>query len=232
MVDGGARGECSVGLREYKPIPDRSFQSSRITGVDVVFQLHAAAVHHLAEHGNARDIRHNQTQPVELGVKFAAIRTLHQGDCFYKGANHTGDPQRECGVARELYWARATFTGGTASAGNKSEFSSPVAITANTAYRCQRFRNSSSLERTGAGNACTPVGIRAFASGGLRHPPSLCSGGLLTSLRSKVVRSTEKSPVRTGSHDAYIKRCGSDRHGGLEKFTCASRKRVSVLNGG
>jgi hypothetical protein len=82
----------------------------------------------------------NQTQPVELGVKFTSSSSgFITGIRFYKGANNTGPHVGHLWSSSGTLLASATFTGGTASGWQQVNFSSPVAITANTVYVASYF---------------------------------------------------------------------------------------------
>jgi hypothetical protein len=78
---------------------------------------------------------YNQTTPVEVGMKFRSdVNGAVTGVRFYKGSTdsttHTGTLWSSTGTLL----ATGTFTGGTASGWQTLNFSSPVAINANTTY--------------------------------------------------------------------------------------------------
>jgi hypothetical protein len=82
----------------------------------------------------------NETQPVELGVKFTSSSSgFITGIRFYKGANNTGPHVGNLWSSSGALLARANFTGETASGWQQVNFSSPVAITANTVYVASYF---------------------------------------------------------------------------------------------
>ena len=77
----------------------------------------------------------NQTQPVELGVKFTANSNgFITGIRFYKGVNNTGTHLGHLWTNTGTLLATATFTGETATGWQQVNFTTPVAITANTVY--------------------------------------------------------------------------------------------------
>jgi hypothetical protein len=82
----------------------------------------------------------NEAMPVELGVKFTSSSSgFISGIRFYKGANNTGTHVGNLWSSTGALLARATFTGETASGWQQVNFSSPVAITANTVYVASYF---------------------------------------------------------------------------------------------
>jgi hypothetical protein len=103
----------------------------------------------------------NEIQPVELGVKFTSSSSgFITGIRFYKGANNSGTHVGNLWSSSGTLLARATFTGETASGWQQVNFSSPVAITANTVYVASYF---------------TPTGDfavdRNYFSAGVNNPP-------------------------------------------------------------
>src|SRR2546430_17716586 len=75
------------------------------------------------------------TGPVELGVSFKSdVSGYITGIRFYKGANNVGTHVGHLWSGTGALLASATFTGETASGWQQVNFSSPVAITANTVY--------------------------------------------------------------------------------------------------
>ncbi len=81
-----------------------------------------------------------QSQPVELGVKFTSISSgFITGIRFYKGVNNTGTHVGNLWSSTGTLLASATFTGESASGWQQVNFSSPVAITANTVYVASYF---------------------------------------------------------------------------------------------
>ena len=82
----------------------------------------------------------NQSKPVELGVKFTSISSgFITGVRFYKGVNNTGTHVGNLWSSTGTLLASATFTGESASGWQQVNFSSPVAITANTVYVASYF---------------------------------------------------------------------------------------------
>src|SRR5256886_1110973 len=75
------------------------------------------------------------TGPVELGVSFKSdVSGYITGIRFYKGANNVGTHVGHLWSSTGTLLATAIFTGETASGWQQVNFSSPVAITANTVY--------------------------------------------------------------------------------------------------
>ena len=73
--------------------------------------------------------------PVELGVSFKSdVSGYITGIRFYKGVNNTGTHLGHLWSSTGTLLATAIFTGETASGWQQVNFSSPVAITANTVY--------------------------------------------------------------------------------------------------
>ena len=82
----------------------------------------------------------NQSKPVELGVKFTSSSSgFITGVRFYKGVNNTGTHVGNLWSSTGTLLASATFTGESASGWQQVNFSSPVAITANTVYVASYF---------------------------------------------------------------------------------------------
>jgi len=82
----------------------------------------------------------NQSQPLELGVKFTSSSSGHiTGIRFYKGVNNTGTHVGNLWSSTGTLLASATFTGESGSGWQQVNFSSPVAITANTVYVASYF---------------------------------------------------------------------------------------------
>ena len=82
----------------------------------------------------------NQSQPIELGVKFTSSSSGSiTGIRFYKGINNTGTHVGNLWSSTGALLASATFTGESASGWQQVNFSSPVAITANTVYVASYF---------------------------------------------------------------------------------------------
>jgi len=82
----------------------------------------------------------DQSQPVELGVKFTSISSgFITGIRFYKGVNNTGTHVGNLWSSTGTLLASTTFTGESASGWQQVNFSSPVAITANTVYVASYF---------------------------------------------------------------------------------------------
>jgi hypothetical protein len=112
----------------------------------------------------------NQTQSVELGVKFTATSNGHiTGIRFYKGINNTGVHVANLWTSSGTLLATATFTGETGFGWQQVNFSSPVAITANTVYVASYFSPTGDFS----------VDRSYFATAGVNNPPlqALVNGG-------------------------------------------------------
>jgi hypothetical protein len=82
----------------------------------------------------------NQSLPVELGVRFTSSSGgFITGVRFYKGVNNTGTHVGHLWSSSGALLASATFTGESGSGWQQVNFSSPVAITANTVYVASYF---------------------------------------------------------------------------------------------
>ncbi len=74
--------------------------------------------------------------PVELGISFRSdVNGYITGIRFYKGSNNTGTHAGNLWNSTGTLLGSATFTNETASGWQQVNFSTPVAITANTIYR-------------------------------------------------------------------------------------------------
>lgn len=112
----------------------------------------------------------NQTQPVELGVKFTSSSNGYiSGVRFYKGANNTGTHVGNLWSSTGTLLARATFAGETATGWQQVNFSTPVAITANTVYVASYFSPTGDFA----------INRPYFANAGVSNPPlqALVNGG-------------------------------------------------------
>lgn len=102
------------------------------------------------------------TSAVELGVKFrSSVNGTITGIRFYKGVNNTGTHIGNLWSSSGQLLATATFTNETASGWQQVNFSTPVAITANTVYVASYH--------TQVGRYSTSSGY--FASSGFSNPP-------------------------------------------------------------
>ena len=82
----------------------------------------------------------NQSLAVELGVRFTSSSSgFITGVRFYKGVNNTGTHVGHLWSNSGALLASATFTGESGSGWQQVNFSSPVAITANTVYVASYF---------------------------------------------------------------------------------------------
>jgi len=112
----------------------------------------------------------NESQALELGVRFTANSNgFITGIRFYKGVNNTGTHIGNLWSSTGALLARATFTGETGSGWQQVNFSSPVAITANTVYVASYFSPTGDF----------PVDLVYFATPGVSNPPlsALVDGG-------------------------------------------------------
>jgi len=104
----------------------------------------------------------NQTLPLELGVRFTANSNgFISGVRFYKGVNNTGTHIGHLWSNTGTLLASATFTGETATGWQQVNFSSPVAITANTTYVASYYSPT--------GDFAVDRGY--FSSTGVNNPP-------------------------------------------------------------
>jgi Domain of unknown function (DUF4082)/Bacterial Ig domain/Fibronectin type III domain/Lysyl oxidase len=99
---------------------------------------------------------------VELGVKFTSeVSGTVTGIRFYKAATNTGTHIGTLWTSSGTLLASATFTGETGSGWQQVNFSSPVAINANTTYIAAYFAPKGHYSDTASG----------FASAGVKNPP-------------------------------------------------------------
>ncbi|MBH8555795.1 DUF4082 domain-containing protein [Nostocaceae cyanobacterium CENA357] len=102
------------------------------------------------------------TSAVELGVKFRSdVSGFITGIRFYKSTTNTGTHVGTLWSSTGTQLATATFTGETASGWQQVNFSTPVAITANTTYVASYYTN--------VGRYSVDQGY--FASTGVDNPP-------------------------------------------------------------
>ncbi len=113
----------------------------------------------------------NDTNPVQLGVKFQSSTAGEiTGLSFYKGPQNTGVHVADLWSATGTLLANATFTNETASGWQQVNFSTPVAITANTTYVASYHSN-------GDYSATPNFFATALTNGPLTAPASSTSGG-------------------------------------------------------
>ena len=113
----------------------------------------------------------NDPNPVELGFKFQASTDGEiTGLRFYKGPDNTGPHVADLWSSSGALLATATFTNETASGWQQVSFSSPVAITAGTAY-------VASYHTGGDYSADPSLFATAQTNGPLTAPASSSSGG-------------------------------------------------------
>ena len=110
----------------------------------------------------------DENQPVELGVKFTSISSgFITGIRFYKGVNNTGTHVGNLWSSTGTRLASATFTGESASGWQQVNFSSPVAITANTVYVASYFSPTGdfAVDRNYFNGATTNPPLQALQNG-------------------------------------------------------------------
>ncbi len=110
----------------------------------------------------------SDTGAVELGVKFRAnVSGFVTGVRFYKGALNTGTHVANLWTSTGTLLATATFTNETASGWQQANFSTPVAISANTTYIVSYFAPGGEYAFDGNffANAVTNGPLRALANG-------------------------------------------------------------------
>ena len=107
---------------------------------------------------------------LEVGVKFTTSSNgVIGGIRFYKGVSNTGTHVGHLWTSTGTLLASVTFTGETASGWQQANFSSPVAVTANTVYVASYFIPSGDFA----------VDRNYFATTGVNNPPlqALVNGG-------------------------------------------------------
>jgi hypothetical protein len=125
--------------------------SPAVTPADTIFDFSAPTV-----------IDSGDTSPVELGVKFTSdVFGTVTGIRFYKAAANTGTHVVGLWTTSGTLLAQANSSNETASGWQQVYFSSPVSVTANTAYVAGYF----------APNGHYSVTSGAFASAGVDNPP-------------------------------------------------------------
>jgi hypothetical protein len=111
----------------------------------------------------------NDSNAVELGVRLrSSVDGLITGVRFYKGANNTGIHTGTLWSSTGTLLATVTFTGETASGWQQMNFSTPVAITANTTYVVSYHTDTGNYAVNGAYFATVGVDnmpLSALASG-------------------------------------------------------------------
>src|SRR5215469_6741166 len=138
----------------------------------------------------------NETQAVELGVKFTANSSGYiTGIRFYKGVNNTGRHIGNLWSSTGTLLASAVFTAETSSGWQQVNFSSPVAITANTVYVASYFSPSGDFS----------VDRNYFATTGVNNPPlqALVNGGSGGGNGVYAYGSTSQFPVGTYQSSNY-----------------------------
>ena len=104
-----------------------------------------------------------------MGVKFTANTAGYiTGIRFYKGVNNTGTHVGNLWSSTGQLLASATFTGESSSGWQQVNFSSPVAITANTVYVASYFSPTGdfAVDRNYFTSAVSNPPLTALANGG------------------------------------------------------------------
>jgi hypothetical protein len=111
-------------------------------------------------------------QAVTLGVKFTTTTSgLISGIRFFKGSQNTGTHVGSLWTASGTLLASATFTNETASGWQQVNFSTPVAVSANTTYIASYFTP------TGFYSLTRPYFVNSYSNGPLTALASSTSGG-------------------------------------------------------
>ena len=115
----------------------------------------------------------SDTAAIELGVRFfSEVSGYITGVRFYKGAGNTGTHVGKLWSSTGTLLATATFTSETATGWQQVNFSTPVAITANTTYVASYYAPNGGYAYTGAGFAGADV-----VNGYLHAPQSNANAG-------------------------------------------------------
>ncbi|MFB9627332.1 DUF4082 domain-containing protein [Nonomuraea helvata] len=115
---------------------------------------------------------YSDSHSVELGVKFKATTPgLISGIRFYKGSANTGTHVGHLWTSTGTLLAQATFTNETASGWQQVNFSTPVAVSANTTYIASYFAPS------GHYSVSRPYFTTGYSNYPLTAPASADSGG-------------------------------------------------------
>ena len=133
---------------------------------------------------------------VELGVRFKSSASGQiTGIRFYKGANNTGTHTGHLWSNTGTLLASATFTGETATGWQQVNFSTPVAITANTVYVASYFSPTGDFA----------VDRSYFATAGVSNPPlsAPMDGGTGAANGIYVYSSTSQFPTTSYQSSNY-----------------------------
>ena len=112
----------------------------------------------------------NDTSAVNLGLKFQAGSSgFITGVRFYKESDNTGTHSGSLWSSTGTLLATGTFSNESASGWQELDFSSPVAVTANTTYVASYHTNTGHYAQTSGGlsSAVTNGPLTALASGGV-----------------------------------------------------------------
>jgi hypothetical protein len=139
-------------------------------------------------------INSEDAHPIELGVKFnSSLGGYVTGVRFYKAASNTGTHTGSLWTTSGKLLAEATFTSETASGWQQVNFSTPVAITANTTYVAAYFAPKGDYSETDGG----------FAAAGLSNPPLSALANATSPNGLYVYSSTPKFPANTWQAGNY-----------------------------
>ncbi|MET7460681.1 DUF4082 domain-containing protein [Nonomuraea sp. NPDC005501] len=167
LADGAAGGNGVYTYGATSAFPSSTFQSTNYW-VDVVFTPASSLWDQSATPAVAS---HSDTQAVTLGVRFRAATTgLVRGIRFYKGSLNTGTHTGALWTAGGTLLASATFSNETASGWQQVNFSTPVAVSANTTYVASYHTTSGRYSITGnyftSARVNRPLTAFADSSGG------------------------------------------------------------------
>jgi len=112
----------------------------------------------------------SDTSAVNLGLKFQASSSgFIAGVRFYKYSDNTGSHIGSLWSSTGTLLASGTFSNETASGWQELDFSSPVAVTANTTYVVSYHTNAGhyAVTSNGLSSAVTNGPVTALASGGV-----------------------------------------------------------------
>nr|WP_238345086.1 DUF4082 domain-containing protein [Actinopolymorpha cephalotaxi] len=135
-IDGGAQGGNGVFVyTSSSKFPTASYQATNYW-VDVVFVPTPVPTYSLWDSSTVPDTASAaDTSSVEVGVKFSSsVGGTINSIRFYKGPTNTGTHTANLWSSTGTRLATATFTNETATGWQQVDFSTPVAINANTTY--------------------------------------------------------------------------------------------------
>ena len=141
----------------------RHSRADRHQGLEHHHRCAGDELYHLARHDGPRDSwTRGPDSAVELGVKFRSdVAGTITGIRFYKASTNTGTHVGNLWSSTGTLLATATFANETASGWQQVNFSTPVAITANTVYVASYHTNVGHYSDN----------LNYFASQGVDSPP-------------------------------------------------------------